>query len=138
MKQFLLFILAIAASMTMANAQCPMVGSHSSHQENQTSKIVNNPSLKAARLKVWGNCTMCKSRIEKALALNGISTAVWDVENKILEVKFDASKIAEEKIHYLVAAAGHDTEKFKAPAEVYNNLPGCCQYNRAEENPDSE
>ena len=28
--------------------------------------------------------------------------------------------------------AGHDTEKVKAPDEVYKDLPGCCQYTRDE------
>jgi len=33
-------------------------------------------------------------------------------------------------IHKAIANAGHDTDKEKAPDEVYKNLPGCCQYTK--------
>jgi hypothetical protein len=31
-------------------------------------------------------------------------------------------------IQKAIAQIGHDTEKFKAPDEVYNKLPECCLY----------
>ena len=34
------------------------------------------------------------------------------------------------KIHQAVADSGYDTELISAMEENYNNLPGCCQYNR--------
>lgn len=87
--------------------------------------------VKTEKFKVFGNCGMCESRIEKAVTgLNGITKADWDKETKMLEVTFDESKLKLDDIHKAVAAVGHDTEKEKASNEVYNALPGCCKYER--------
>ena len=81
-------------------------------------------------IKVYGNCNMCKKRIEKAVAIEGVSKADWHVQSKILTVSYDASKTNVGKLQQKIAAAGHDTEKEKATDDVYANLPGCCQYER--------
>lgn len=78
--------------------------------------------------KVYGNCEMCKERIETALDHKGIKQAMWDVKKKELEVVYVSSKITEQQIHELVAAAGHDTDKVKAKDETYADLPFCCLY----------
>ena len=83
-------------------------------------------------IKVNGVCGMCKSRIQKALKLEGISTAAWDADTKLLTVTYDPGKIANDDIQKKVAAVGHDTEKYKADDKVYNKLPGCCKYERKE------
>ncbi|GIV33743.1 MAG: cation transporter [Chitinophagales bacterium] len=81
--------------------------------------------------KVSGNCAMCKARIEGALKnVDGIYSAAWDVDTKMLHVMYDPEKISEMEIHKRIAAVGHDTEKVKAEEKVYNALPGCCQYTR--------
>lgn len=80
--------------------------------------------------KVYGNCEMCKERIEEAAAVPGVRTAVWDVKTKQLKVSYDPAKIKNGTIQQKIAAAGHDTEKQKAPDAVYNKLPECCQYER--------
>jgi periplasmic mercuric ion binding protein len=81
-----------------------------------------------ANLKVYGNCVMCKQRIETALDQNGIKMAQWDPKSKNLEIVYNSHKISEQKIHEIIAAAGHDTEKVKAKDEVYAKLPFCCLY----------
>ncbi len=81
-----------------------------------------------ASLKVYGNCSMCKKRIETALDKAGIKQAVWDTKSKELKVTYNASKITEQQIHEAVAAVGHDTDKVKAKDEVYADLPFCCLY----------
>jgi len=80
--------------------------------------------------KVYGNCGMCKKRIEKAAKTNDVSTAVWNVETKIMTVTFDATKTNKEEIQKGIAAVGHDTERFKSEDATYAKLPGCCQYDR--------
>lgn len=80
------------------------------------------------KIKVSGNCTMCKMRIESALDVTGIKSANWDTKTKVLEVIYNKGKISEQKIHDIVAAAGHDTEKAKAKDETYAELPYCCLY----------
>lgn len=85
---------------------------------------------KTDTLKVYGNCEMCKARIEKAATLEGVQKADWNTDTKILTVLYDAEKIKLDKIQKNIAASGHDTEKYRAEAAVYKKLPGCCQYER--------
>ena len=85
---------------------------------------------KTESFKVFGNCNMCKKRVEKALAVDGIAKADWNVETKMMTVTYDTAKISNEAIQKKIAAVGHDTEKEKSADAVYNKLPGCCQYDR--------
>lgn len=86
---------------------------------------------KTEKIKVYGNCGMCETRIEKTVnAVEGVSKADWDKKTKMLEVTFDDAKTSTEKIEKAVAKVGHDTPHFKAADEVYNKLPGCCKYDR--------
>ena len=79
-------------------------------------------------IKVYGNCGMCKERIETALDHKGIKKATWDAATKNLSVIYSPSKITELQICELVAAVGHDTDKVKAKDEIYAELPFCCLY----------
>ena len=82
--------------------------------------------------KVYGNCGMCKKRIESSLEdVNGVSKATWDVDSKLLTVTFDPHVITLDKIKETIAKAGHDTDEVKASEKTYDKLPGCCQYERA-------
>lgn len=86
---------------------------------------------KTEKFKVYGNCGMCESRIEKAAeSVDGVSEVDWNKDTKIISVTYDESKTNLQKIELAIADAGHDTENFKAKDEVYNELPGCCQYDR--------
>ncbi len=84
----------------------------------------------SASIKVLGNCSSCKLRIEKAAKTAGVTTADWNQSSKMLKITFDASKTNVDKVSKAVAAVGHDTEKYKADAKVYNALPSCCKYPR--------
>ena len=84
---------------------------------------------------VRGNCGMCKTTIEKAaLSVDGVEEASWSITSKILDVKTERN-LDSVKIHEAVANSGYDTELILALDENYNNLPGCCQYNREMEIP---
>lgn len=84
-----------------------------------------------ATFKVYGNCTMCKNRIETALLKNkNIKKATWDVNTKIVTVEYDPHMISVDAIHKIIADAGHDTDKIKSSDKAYQSLPGCCQYER--------
>lgn len=85
-----------------------------------------------ATIKALGNCGMCQKRIEKALKIKEVSSASWDKKSKMLTVRYDSTAITFDSLQQRVAAAGHDTQKFKAPDEVYENLPGCCLYRESE------
>lgn len=80
---------------------------------------------------VAGNCGMCKARIEKtAKSIEGVVKAKWDKDNKMLKLEYDSSQTSIGEVSKAVANAGHDTKYNKAEAEVYDKLPGCCQYDR--------
>jgi copper chaperone CopZ len=81
-----------------------------------------------SKIKVFGNCVMCKKRIETALEVKGVKTATWNTETKELDVIYNKTKITEKQIHELVASVGHDTELVKAKDVVYADLPFCCLY----------
>ncbi len=49
-------------------------------------------TTKTVSFKVWGNCSMCKDRIEKAVKSEGASEASWDSKTKMLAVTFDTKK----------------------------------------------
>ena len=75
---------------------------------------------------------MCKNTIESALKLQGIETAVWDENSKLLTVKFDSLSTNPTVFLKAVAEAGYDNEAFIANDYAYKNLPECCQYERKE------
>ncbi len=81
--------------------------------------------------KVWGNCEMCKARIENALKIKGVKKGEWNVDTKIASVTFDIHTIKSDAIHKAIAAVGYDTEQVRAQDKMYKKLPGCCQYDRA-------
>lgn len=86
---------------------------------------------KTEEFKVYGNCGMCQKRIEKAAkSVEGVTTAKWDKETKMLEISFDETKTDADKVQIAVANAGHDTVNHQAKDETYEELPGCCHYDR--------
>jgi periplasmic mercuric ion binding protein len=96
----------------------------------QLTGTAQTKDVKATEFKVFGNCSMCEKRIEKALKVEGVESAEWDSKKDMVNVSYDSNKINEEKLHQLVAAVGHDTEKIKATDEAYAKLHGCCKYER--------
>jgi copper chaperone CopZ len=91
-------------------------------QENEYTKEV---------FKVWGNCEMCKTTIEKPFKkMEGVKSVKWNVASKKMMVKYDAAIISLDEIKKTIASVGYDTEEFRAPDEVYSKLHGCCQYER--------
>jgi copper chaperone CopZ len=88
-------------------------------------------STKTESFKVFGKCDMCKARIEKTVKAEGATSASWDLKTQILTVTYDPAKTSKDSLSMKLASVGHDTEKFKAPDDVYAKLPGCCHYERS-------
>ena len=86
---------------------------------------------KTEKIKVYGNCGQCKTRIEKAAkSVQGVTKAKWVDTDETLTVTFDDTKTSVSKIEEAVAKVGHDTDHAKATDKSYNALPGCCKYDR--------
>lgn len=84
-------------------------------------------------VEVNGNCDMCKSRIEKAAySVKGVKVANWDVASQQLNVILNEEKSSFLDVQNAIAKTGHDTQKVKATDKDYDQLHGCCQYERKE------
>lgn len=81
-------------------------------------------------VKVYGNCGMCESSIEKAASKKKISKADWNEASKMAIISYDSTKTNVDAILKNIALAGYDNEKFLAPDAAYDKLPGCCKYAR--------
>ena len=80
---------------------------------------------------VNGNCDMCKKRIEKAaLSVKGVKSATWHIDHQDLHLILDENKCTVDQVQQAIAKVGHDTEKFKATDEDYEQLHTCCMYER--------
>ena len=84
----------------------------------------------SSKIKVAGNCGMCKKNIEMAAKAAGALTAAWDKSTKLLTVTYDAATTSTDKMEASIANAGYDTEHQTASAEAYSKLDECCQYDR--------
>ena len=84
---------------------------------------------KSAKIVVDGVCMMCEERIEKkAIDVNGIKLADWNLENRVLKVVYNEKKITICEIHEFLGSIVHDTEKKIASNYAYALLDPCCQY----------
>ncbi len=93
-----------------------------------TSAQIKNP--KTETVKVFGNCGMCKTKIEKAGNIKNTAKVVWEIDSEMATLTYDQSKTNQDEILKRIALAGYDSDKFLAPDTAYSNLPGCCQYDR--------
>lgn len=87
-------------------------------------------TIKKETIKVWGNCSMCKAKIEKAARSAGASTANWSEDTKELKVSYAVNKTSNTRIQQAIAKTGYDTQDFTADNSAYEKLHQCCQYER--------
>ena len=88
--------------------------------------------ISSVEILVGGKCGMCKSRIEKIAKVEGVSKADWSLESKKLSLNYNPKLVDLDDLQKKIAAAGHDTENYKADDKVYKSLPACCKYERLE------
>jgi cation transport ATPase len=96
----------------------------------QTQDHSKTAASKTESIKVGGECDMCKTRIEKAAKIEGVTKAEWNKETKNLSLTYNPSAVSSDDVQKRIAAAGHDTKKFRADDKVYDKLPACCHYER--------
>lgn len=84
---------------------------------------------KTEKFKVKGNGEACKERIEEAAtSVEGVTSAEWDIESKMLTVEFDENVTTRDEIEVALAEVGHDTPNHKAKDEAYEKLPEGSKY----------
>jgi copper chaperone CopZ len=89
---------------------------------------INN--AKTETVKVYGNCGMCETTIEKAAFKKKISKADWNIDTKMATITYDSNKTNLDAVLKNISLAGYDNQNFLAPDAAYNALPGCCKYDR--------
>jgi len=87
-------------------------------------------NAKTATVKVYGNCGMCETTIEKAANKSKVSKADWNEETKMATITYDSKKTNVDAVLKNIALAGYDNQAFLAPDAAYDKLPGCCKYDR--------
>lgn len=92
---------------------------------------VSKKNLETVKLKVFGNCGMCKDRIERAArSVKGVVVASWNEESQQLVLKYLPAKTDVDAITRAILAVGHDVEDQRADDKVYESLHACCKYER--------
>ncbi len=118
-KNIFLIVFSIAFLNFSATAQAQ---NHETHHKAELKKEV---------FTVYGNCGMCERTIEGSLKdVDGVTLADWDKETDQMTVSFNPEVIALDAIKQKIADVGYDSDTHRAKDEVYNSLPGCCQYER--------
>ena len=87
-------------------------------------------SLKTATFQVWGNCDKCKKTIETSVSIKGVNEKNWNVESKLMTIKFDTTIISLEEVEQLIAKVGYDNDMYYGDDYAYGKLESCCQYER--------
>ena len=87
-------------------------------------------NAKTEVLKVYGNCGMCETNIEKAGTKSKLYKTEWNVDTKMASITFDSLKTNADAVLKSIALSGYDNANFLAPDEAYNKLDGCCKYDR--------
>ena len=103
-----------------------------------TSTYAQIKNAKTEEVKIYGNCGMCEKTIEKAGNIKNISSVDWNKETKMASISYDTKKTNKDEILKRIALVGYDSDSFLAPDDVYNNLHGCCQYDREAKTPIKE
>jgi len=88
-------------------------------------------NAKTETVKIYGNCDICKTSIEKAGNLKKVAEVSWNKDTKMASITYDAKKTNQDEILKRIALIGYDSDKFLAPDNAYAKLASCCQYERA-------
>ncbi len=118
MKRYLIVVIFFLGLSTFAFSQ-------------EIEKSTQVTTITTENFKVYGNCGMCKRTIEGAISgLDGVAKGTWDVDSKNMSVEFDSTILSLDDIKQKIADVGYDSDSHRAKENVYQQLPGCCQYER--------
>lgn len=90
----------------------------------------NIANAKTETVKLYGNCRMCEKTIEKSRHPKRRSQSRLGHGHQNGENHLRQHQTTLDDVLKRIAAAGYDSDQFRATDEAYNNLHGCCQYDR--------
>ena len=103
--------------------------------------ITSNAQIKNSvteTVKIYGNCGMCEKTIETAGTIKKQATVDWNKDTKLATITYNNKTTSKDEILKRIALAGYDSDSFLAPDAVYENLHGCCKYDRIAKTPIKE
>jgi copper chaperone CopZ len=68
-------------------------------------------NAKTESVKIYGNCGMCETTIEKAGNLKKIAKVDWNVDTKMATLTYDSKKINQDAILKRIALSGYDNKR---------------------------
>lgn len=87
-------------------------------------------NAKTETVKVYGNCGMCKTTIEKSGSKKKLYKTDWNEYTKMATITYDSKQTNTDAVLKSIALSGYDNVNYLAPDDVYNKLHGCCKYDR--------
>lgn len=87
-------------------------------------------STATAIVKIYGNCEICKTSIEKAGNIKKQAIVSWNKDTKLATITFDSTVTSPDEILKRIAIAGYDSDVYLASDKSYASLPDCCRYER--------
>jgi copper chaperone CopZ len=97
------------------------------------STTVSQAQIKNAKtetIKVYGNCGMCETTIEKAGSKTKLYKTDWNADTKMASITYDSKKTSADAVLKSIALSGYDNVNYLAPDDAYNKLHDCCKYDR--------
>lgn len=95
-----------------------------------TASYAQIKNAKTETIKVYGNCGMCETTIEKAGTKKKLYQTDWNEDTKMACITYDRKKTEADAVLKSIALSGYDNPKYLAPDDAYAKLPGCCKYDR--------
>jgi hypothetical protein len=95
-----------------------------------TTSLAQISNAKTETVKVYGNCDMCETTIEKAGNKKKFYQTDWSKDTKMASITYDSKKTELDAVLKSIALSGYDNQNYLAPDEAYAKLPGCCKYDR--------
>ncbi|HRP01200.1 MAG TPA: heavy-metal-associated domain-containing protein [Candidatus Kapabacteria bacterium] len=85
-------------------------------------------TLKVEKIKTSAVCDDCKDRIESNLSkIDGIKSAVLNLDSNLITVQFDESVISKEIIKEKINDIGYDADDYQRSKKAFKKLPRCCR-----------
>jgi len=112
MKSIMIILMTIGGLLSCNNSYCQI------------------KNAKTETVRIYGNCNMCKSKIEKAGNQRKVAKVTWDKDTQMATITYNEKKTNQDEILKRIALVGYDSDKFLAPDDVYKKLDDCCQYDR--------
>ncbi len=91
-------------------------------------QLLSGQNKAEVTIQTSAECSMCKERIEKALAYEkGVYSSNLDLSTKKVHIVYNPKKTSPEKLRITLSKLGYQADDLKADPFAYEKLPECCK-----------